>query len=517
MPRRSWSSITDRRGAGRDERGQALVVFTIWLFLLIVMVAFAFDVGQTLLDRRDQQDAADAAALAGARFLTTAGCKANSTNAGCPEAVAAAVNVATANGFQNGVNGATVGVRIPPGPTSIFSNFPGYIEVNIGTNRPSLVRGRFLPNAWKVASMGVAANTSGVAAPYSLIALNPTACPSVRVAGQGSIVTGSNIQINSSCTGAGQDAFQTAGQAFVDITSPTGTINVVGEWSGAGGQANVDPVPVQGAPWQPDPLGQLPAPPLPGAPAAIQLLLGSQSIPAACPGGSAPATAAAPKLCQFTSSYAGSRWRLYPGYYPGGLKFQAGEFYFEPGIYYLGGGGLDSNGNSASLWSVDAGGTAPAGNTLAGGILLYNTEDATYHDQCAGIGTFPAGVTAVDACLGGIKLNGSSATIHIRAIQTGDYAGIIIFQDRNLSLQPITTPITSRTADVQINGAASTLNVVGTVYAPKALVQANGNNGTASTVQIIADSFTITGNNANLNAAYDGNSFFQQGGVGLVE
>ena len=37
--------------------------------MLFVVAALAFDVGMTLLERRDQQDAADAAALAGARYV----------------------------------------------------------------------------------------------------------------------------------------------------------------------------------------------------------------------------------------------------------------------------------------------------------------------------------------------------------------------------------------------------------------------------------------------------------------
>ena len=65
---------------------------------------------------------------------------------------------------------------------------------------------------------------------------------------------------------------------------------------------------------------------------------------------------------------------------------------------------------------------------MGGGVLLYNTEDATFHTECAANPSFNAG------CIGPIKLNGSSAPIHLRAMQAGDYAGIVIFQDRLLSI-----------------------------------------------------------------------------------
>ncbi len=508
------SSNTDRA----REHGQAVVIFSLWIVLLVVMAAAAFDVGQSMLDRRNQQNASDAAALAGARYLLDdPNCNSSPSLANCPKALAAALAVAFDNGFGDGttnganVNGSTVTVRIPPGPTSQFANLAGYVQVTIGSTRSSIFAGQMLPSTWDVAAMGVARNGPDVGAPYSFLALNQTACPSVLISGQGSVTAGGDIQVNSSCpTGA----LVTGGNANMTVTSPTGEINVVGDWASGGGNVTVSPTPQENQPWVPDPLADLPPPPLPGAPAPVVQESGSQPIPDGCPGGSNPATAVSPAACQFPSSYAGTVWRLYPGYYPGGLHFQAGTFYLEPGIYYLGGGGLDANGGGATIYSVDAGGTAPP---MGGGILLYNTEDALYHDQCAGVGSFPVDVTAAEACLGPIMLNGSSAPIHIQAIQDGDYAGIVIFQDRNLSIDDPSTPIGSRTADVLINGSASTLNVVGTIYVPLGLFQANGNAGTASTVQVIADEFKVTGHNAEMTALYDGAAFFKFTGIGLVE
>jgi Flp pilus assembly protein TadG len=55
------SSTTDRA----RERGQVLVLFAGGLVALLIVAALAFDVGMMLVERRDQQNAADAAALAG--------------------------------------------------------------------------------------------------------------------------------------------------------------------------------------------------------------------------------------------------------------------------------------------------------------------------------------------------------------------------------------------------------------------------------------------------------------------
>ena len=79
----------------------------------------------------------------------------------------------------------------------------------------------------------------------------------------------------------------------------------------------------------------------------------------AAPAPTRPRRTTSPELCRFHVS--GTSWRLFPGYYPGGLHFQSGLFYLEPGIYYIGGGGLAMNATGASLMSV-----APGGTTMGG-------------------------------------------------------------------------------------------------------------------------------------------------------
>jgi Flp pilus assembly protein TadG len=66
--------LTARRG---DGKGQVLVLFALVLVVLLLVSALAVDYGGWLLTRRNYQNTSDAAALAGAQFLT------RSTNAGC--------------------------------------------------------------------------------------------------------------------------------------------------------------------------------------------------------------------------------------------------------------------------------------------------------------------------------------------------------------------------------------------------------------------------------------------------
>src|SRR4026207_1681823 len=89
MRSRPLSSTTSHRREG--ERGQVLVLFAGGLLALLVIAALAFDVGMMLVERRDEQGAADAAALAGARYVLTDQAAAQT----------AAFDIAAMNGYSN--------------------------------------------------------------------------------------------------------------------------------------------------------------------------------------------------------------------------------------------------------------------------------------------------------------------------------------------------------------------------------------------------------------------------------
>ncbi len=104
---------------GRRESGQMLILFVLGLGVLLGMVAMSVDVGFILHERRSQQNAADAAALAAVQELP------ESSSA----AVAAAYDWANRNGYST-ADGATVTVNTP------YQGNPGAVEVIIERDQP---------------------------------------------------------------------------------------------------------------------------------------------------------------------------------------------------------------------------------------------------------------------------------------------------------------------------------------------------------------------------------------------
>jgi putative Flp pilus-assembly TadE/G-like protein len=94
---------TQTRQSRRAHEGQILAIFAIALVTIVAMTGLVLDGGFTFVQRRDQQNVADAAALAGAYAY---GNTASSTSA----AAAAAQSLASANGYTNGTGGVVVNV-----------------------------------------------------------------------------------------------------------------------------------------------------------------------------------------------------------------------------------------------------------------------------------------------------------------------------------------------------------------------------------------------------------------------
>ena len=99
-----------RRERRRGERGQVLVVFSLALVAIVAMTGLVLDGGDTFVRRRDQQNAADLAAMAAGYAYMMNG---SSTAA----AAGAAWSTAAANGYQNLSNGVAIQVTFdPPAP-----------------------------------------------------------------------------------------------------------------------------------------------------------------------------------------------------------------------------------------------------------------------------------------------------------------------------------------------------------------------------------------------------------------
>ena len=504
------SSTTERR-----DRGQVLVLFAGALLVLFVAAALAFDVGMTFLERRDQQDAADAAALGGARYVLSSpnfhsSCAAASGNA----AATAACQIAVANDYDNAASDEDVLIDIPP-ISGVYRGFPGFVQVRIDAQRPSIFAGVIGRGSWNVAVNAVAADQQGVNYSFGMLALSPTACKAIQISGTGVVDSAANVQSNSDGSGCGSGGtigFSRSGSGVLNVTAPDAVCRSVGSIQDQGnGTMTCVQTPFSFA--LPDPLRDLPAPVKPGLAAAMKevsstgtVIAAPTNIPDYCPGATgtkAPAEAT-PQLCVLGQggSQTGRKWILSPGLYPGGINAKGGvTLYLLPGIYYIGGGGFQGS-NDASVISVNSetdrtpatcttGATPPCVN--GGGILIYNSQ-------------------LPNSAPGPITLGGSSATLNL---QPYDYPfgtttiDLVIFQDRTVSIAG---------DDVTLNGASSQASLVrGIIYLPNGDVKVNGSSSVFTMDQVIAQTFTINGNGGTVNVLRETGVDAEISAVGLVE
>lgn len=490
-----------------NDTGQVLVIFAFGLVGILAIAALVFDVGQDLVERRNQQKAADAAALAGARYLSLDTCKASYTLAACPQARQAAESLASMNGYADNAR-VDVTVKIPPGPESNFHNQPGHIQVTLTMTRPSFFGNVLGIASTRVSTIAVARNANDFSVSHSMIALEASACQAAKFGGNGTVTVAGSIQVDSSCA---NDAIHGAGSNIV-VDAPGCYVvggyqyNTKSDVDCNSATPGLDP-PTSGVQPAGDPLEALRGPTLAGAGsgAAVRVEAGS-GTPDGCPIYAAPlppittgaGTMESPKSCKITNG--NTTYRFYPGVYWGGIAItgKAGmTIYFEPGIYYLAGGGLQITGNEVVLYTVASGGTTPGG-----GVLLYNSDDPFFRTVCA-----DPSFTSV-GCIGDIKITGTgsgTALLHLEPYEFDPYRNILIYQDRNATRQP----------DIAITGEGRILELSGTIYAPKANVKLSGNGDSVST-QVIANTFDVTGN-GNLTITYDADAFVKLRGTGLVQ
>lgn len=126
-------------GAARPAAGsgQVLVVFALSLLVMVAIAGLAVDAGGTFAQRRDQQTATDLAALAAANDYLINGSES--------AAVARAAEVARENGFETGVDGATVSA-------SVDTSNGVEITVDIDAPHPNTFLGAVGMSSWTVST-----------------------------------------------------------------------------------------------------------------------------------------------------------------------------------------------------------------------------------------------------------------------------------------------------------------------------------------------------------------------------
>jgi Flp pilus assembly protein TadG len=359
---------------GRDdgEEGQALILFAIMMLALLFAVGLAIDAGQLYSAKRTEQEAADAAAFAGAVVLYQQGTG--------TEAITAARTDALTNGYVSGggctlsspgscydaATQTTVSVYWPPVSGTYVGNIK-HVEVQITRQvKTSLVPAEAAFNP--VRARGVA-GSEPLNNGYAIMALDRgNTCDAFEASDNGDLhLTGGGILVNSTCSTAASNDQNTASRFTIQSPYP---LDVNG---GATGHWNDIGIPVNTGHNQiPDPFAGFPKPAITGLPVCNSL--------AACQDGSGNQN---PGI--YTTNFGGN----------GNT-----DMTMNPGIYILK-AGMDTGGNNAIT-----------GN----GVFIYNTYS-----------TYPSAPGASPNCQE-VNLQGNAIST-LSAQTTGTWANLLVYQD----------------------------------------------------------------------------------------
>jgi hypothetical protein len=526
-----------------SERGQILILVAATLVVLMGIMALAIDLGFSWMLRRQEQNAADPAAIAAARWLRDP--VTGDAMLDMPAMKADACFYAQQNGFFDGDLGCNAAftsgdlvVSSPP-TSGDFAGMPGHVQVTIRASHPTFFGRIFGSDQAVVATAAVAANTTENSYSSSLHALDPHGCEAGKIQGNGgptsgakvTIVplidpdtglpfTGGFVQVNSDCDGpvdpaglaacgSGSGALKVAGSSSLDAPAVY-TYGDCAEDGGAtittddGNLVNQGTVPVG------DPLGDLEGPAvnetMPGAFCGIG---GGQTNVSTSTGCGAGGASWGWVPCADDSSV--RCVTLYPGVYYGGWKLTTDKYrlLMEPGVYIFAGGGITQNGSIIEAISGD-------GTPATAQVLLFNTDNPRYADEChADYDAQPGG-----RCQGGINF---TSGIRFQAFGIGDYAcgidptvcpykGMLLWHDWRGSC-----PLLA--CELSLGSGTQALAIGGTVYAANQLVTLNGSGsvgGDIASIQIISYRWKIVGN-SEIEMPYDPRQLYNFPKRGLVE
>jgi hypothetical protein len=392
------------------------------------MAAFGTDIGLWYLSLRNARSAADAAAMAGAA--------AAAVHASNTVGAASARSIATANGFTDGVAGASVTVNIPP-TSGAYTGVAGAVEVII-----TQVQGRFLSRM--VASSDPTVGTRAVAA--------------LVTAGDSCVLAlgGSGLQIGGNATVASSNCVLASNRPGADSIQIFGSANVTAEGLSALGECDGCSSAILATPYIQ----------YAGAPATNPFEALNNNFPLA----QTPACAAQPNFS------GGNRSQTYlPTIPPGGLAANAtltaycgnvtlnanDRLNLEPGIYYFHNAGLRVNGGNLTCTNCVAG---------SSGVSIVFTGDP--------------------ATIGTVRIAGNGTINLIAGPQHNtEYTGILFYRDvrANSNLGNLQTTI---------NGGSNT-RLSGGMYFPSSDVTYNGNmTATTPCVVLVAQSVSLSGNSS---------------------
>jgi hypothetical protein len=496
-----------------SERGQILVIFAVAFAVIIMMLAVLIDGARGVVMRRQLQDASDAAALAAANViqgLTYKGCSlTDGPPPGDPQPeVEAAAKASVATNLP-GYDTDDVVVTCTDGWTNVA------VEVAIGDNPPSFFGAIFGGGGLEVNTDSTAINGPVDPDPFNIVLLDPyhadwpnnvNGCPSFGINGGIVAEFESHVYVNSGCSAAEGGAFAAkGGSATLTFTGGNAPMRLHGEWKPQA--LTVTPTPLEHQPIRPDPLADLPVPPV----SSIVVRRASKTT----------INGTSPGQCTSNGLVAGTNGCiLEPGVYVGGIDLKSSATIFlRPGLYVLKDGGL-SLGAQSSLYTVPATGTGSTGTTAATwgtacgdtncGVLIYKTNGGTYGSERISVA---AGATflvrAFEADADTTVLTGGAT------LERDRYHNVLMWQSRD----PEPTKTYAQPSLLLQGGGQALLS--GTVYAPSAVVELGGTPGGSGgvlelTLQFISWDLTFSGN-ASFRFNYSALSFPHPIEYGLVE
>ena len=420
--------------------------------MLFGIMGLAVDLGWSYYRKQVAQTAADAAALAAAvvaenssgTHTITCGsynvlCQASTA---CPTITGSPANnvqngclYAKANGFTNGGNQTVKMYSTAPGTAPNTGQFSVLYQATatLTESNPQLFSG-LLGNTTGQIQAVATAEVVQLPLPYCIYTLNQTKSQSLYVTGSNSSISLTNCGIGDNSSSS--TAVVVSGNASVSA----GFVKVVGGYQ-IQGQSTINPTPTTGATAVADPLINLPAPPTPTS--CTQTNYNKSQPPSG-----------------------GGAWQLTPGTYCGGINI-GGQVsaVFAPGIYYIYGGGVTFQNNSATITNTTGG---------IGGVMFFNT---------AGVG-----VSGLPTSSFAPLLITGQTNVTLNAPTSGTYSGVLFYKDRLVSSS-------NNTDSIQ---ATDKPNLTGALYLPGDNLTFTGQSGVGLTTSnnypgIIADTFTVNG------------------------
>jgi Flp pilus assembly protein TadG len=414
----------------KSEAGQATVLILVAMSVFLVgAVGLAIDGSHLYAERQMAQAAADAAAQAGMRSIFTgsngSGTSGFSTSASftcsSSDSKTPCYYAQTLNGFNG--SGDTVTVDFPSASSvvpagALSGSDPTAIRVTVARQiQTTLFK---LISSWTptVRASATAAVVS-VVSPTPIIVTHPSLDNSLAMNGSTSItITGGpqrSIQVNSTGT------YPSSGTAYAGPSS--GSVNLSGAGpNGTGGDFGVFGPPVTNpgnvnlgstghfiatSPPIPDPFAGVSAPSVPATTPpqngqACSVLGHCSDCPAPGFVGAAPATCT----------------EYLPGKYTSLDLTGVNSAIFDPGIYYIQGGGFTLKNDTVKMCTSCA-----ADPTTRNGMVIYDTGSTSNPTQ--------TGSFQVDTNANAILYGAGVSSTNLTGVPTSPYYGILFFEDRN--------------------------------------------------------------------------------------